>query len=82
MQDIIEEVDLRKRGVDDPILVHCSAGIGRTGTFLAVHTNLERELKGEKIDVKETVYRLRKQRIGTHLPLRPSTLRTSTLSIS
>ena len=89
MQDIIEEVDLRKRGVEDPILVHCryvspssssllctffglllmsiyfSAGIGRTGTFLAVHTSLDRELKGETIDVKDTVARLRRQRIGT-----------------
>lgn len=49
-------------------LIHSifSAGIGRTGTFLAVHTNLDRELKGETIDIKETVARLRRQRIGTN----------------
>eukprot|EP01127_Copromyxa_protea_P013121 TRINITY_DN3487_c0_g4_i1.p1 TRINITY_DN3487_c0_g4~~TRINITY_DN3487_c0_g4_i1.p1 ORF type:complete len:754 (-),score=114.66 TRINITY_DN3487_c0_g4_i1:342-2396(-) len=64
MREIIAEVDLRKGDPEDPILVHCSAGIGRTGTFLAVHIALARELQGEKIDIKETVSRLRRQRIG------------------
>merc|ERR1711991_413029 len=56
------------------ILVHCSAGIGRTGTFCAVHTitqNLERHMyenpdgKPEPtFNVFETILKLRMNRVG------------------
>jgi len=53
-----------------PILVHCSAGIGRTGTFCTIHSTLERikkELqenpKGDiTINIPEVVLAIRKQR--------------------
>jgi protein tyrosine phosphatase len=36
-------------------MTFCSAGIGRTGTFLAIHMNRQKALRREKIDVMETV---------------------------
>jgi len=53
-----------------PILVHCSAGIGRTGTFCTVHSNLEKMKLDQKeglpisFDVFKTVRELRNQRAG------------------
>jgi len=57
---------------NSPIVVHCSAGIGRTGTFCTVHTILEK-LKEDMKDnptkepcfsVLETVLWMRDQRPG------------------
>jgi len=53
-----------------PILVHCSAGIGRTGTFAAIHSTLKKvelQLKEKPdeeptINLVEVVLELRKQR--------------------
>jgi len=64
MKELINEVDVRKKGVDDPIIVHCSAGVGRTGTFIAIHMCLQRHKIEKNYDIKETVINLRKQRIG------------------
>ncbi|KAH9520385.1 Tyrosine-protein phosphatase non-receptor type 9 [Bulinus truncatus] len=45
-----------------PIVVHCSAGIGRTGTFITVDICLRRLEHVGTVDVKETVRRIRSQR--------------------
>ena len=45
-----------------PLLVHCSAGVGRTGTFIALDNLLEQN-KTEIIDVFQCVNLLRKQRV-------------------
>jgi len=58
--------------LDSPVVVHCSAGIGRTGAFFAVHITLERlkkhlqEKKEEpfKFEIFKTVLNLREQRTG------------------
>jgi len=50
-----------------PLLSHCSAGIGRTGTFLVIDIVLEAiEQKGKDIliDIQQTILRLREQRSG------------------
>ncbi|KAL7073209.1 hypothetical protein ACQ4LE_007513 [Meloidogyne hapla] len=54
-----------KKAKIGPIIVHCSAGIGRTGTFLALDILINRiKQKGPKCvcDVQRTVRMLREQR--------------------
>jgi len=68
---ILHKVD-KVRQRKTPIVVHCSAGIGRTGTFCTVHSTLEklhlhlREKPNElpEFNVLETVLKMREQRVG------------------
>jgi len=65
IEEIIFEVDkYRSPDYNEPILVHCSAGIGRTGTFITIHSLLHRDKFGKEIDVKNMVLHLRSQRVG------------------
>lgn len=47
-----------------PMLVHCSAGVGRSGAFCAITNCLQSFRSTGKIDVAESVRSLRKQRSG------------------
>ena len=45
-----------------PLLVHCSAGVGRTGTYIALSNILQHSVKGV-VDVLRSVAELREQRV-------------------
>lgn len=47
-----------------PVVVHCSAGVGRTGTFIAVENIIEKMHKNMPVDVFNTVLDIRKNRIN------------------
>lgn len=46
------------------VAIHCSAGIGRTGTLIAIDILLQHLRDNRKLDVFGTVYRLRHHRIN------------------
>uniref|UniRef100_A0A8C5U3D7 protein-tyrosine-phosphatase n=1 Tax=Malurus cyaneus samueli TaxID=2593467 RepID=A0A8C5U3D7_9PASS len=47
-----------------PVLVHCSAGIGRTGTFIALDFLLKMGKAEGRVDVFHCVQQLREQRVS------------------
>jgi protein tyrosine phosphatase len=52
-------------GLAGPAVVHCSAGIGRSGTFIAIDICLRRLLAVGNVDIMATVNYIRKQRFGS-----------------
>lgn len=61
-------LDFRQRFRSDyrpssPVLVHCSAGVGRSGTFIALDSLLEAAEYEDTIDVLDFTYRMRQNRV-------------------
>ena len=54
--------DVTQHDCSGPICVHCSAGVGRTGTIISLHLQMENVKKNNKINIYDTVVQLRKCR--------------------
>ena len=63
----LEKVEFYRQLIETkaPILLHCSAGIGRTGTFCAIDIGIKRYLETKMIDVPSTVIKMRQERAGS-----------------
>jgi receptor-type tyrosine-protein phosphatase beta len=46
-----------------PIVVHCSAGVGRSGTFICLDRILQQILVSDYVDIFGIVYAMRKERV-------------------
>ena len=47
-----------------PIIVHCSAGVGRSGTFIALDRILQQIRKSDVVDIFGIVYSMRRERVS------------------
>ncbi|KAK2172546.1 hypothetical protein NP493_950g01060 [Ridgeia piscesae] len=70
----VHSFDSERRG---PLLVHCSAGVGRTGTFIAIDILTQQAAAEGKVDVFQCVNLLRSQRMDMVQTLRLNALKTS-----
>jgi len=58
---LVKKVKAERRPSYSPIVVHCSAGVGRTGTFIGLDLIMQRLKSESKINIFETVKKLRFQ---------------------
>ncbi|XP_071953092.1 uncharacterized protein [Antedon mediterranea] len=60
----VKKIKQSSQSNSSPTLVHCSAGVGRTGTFICIDSMMEMIDKEQKVDVYNYVRKLRDQRIN------------------
>ncbi|RWS28580.1 tyrosine-protein phosphatase non-receptor type 11-like protein [Leptotrombidium deliense] len=67
--NFLEQVNKRQESIDSkgPVVVHCSAGIGRTGTFIVIDQIID-QIKEQgldcEIDIQRSIQMVRSQRSG------------------
>jgi protein tyrosine phosphatase len=54
----------RTESYSPPVVVHCSAGVGRTGTLMATHIAMQEYKETKSCDILKTVCNLRQDRGG------------------
>ena len=59
---LLNAINSKHKFSDWPILVHCSAGVGRTGTLIALDILMEQARCKKMVDVMNTVVKLRNER--------------------
>ncbi|XP_048802121.1 receptor-type tyrosine-protein phosphatase epsilon isoform X4 [Lagopus muta] len=62
MLKFLKKVKALNPALAGPIVVHCSAGVGRTGTFIVIDAMIDMMHAEQKVDVFEFVSRIRNQR--------------------
>ena len=60
--DLVSSVDFihERIGNNEPVMVHCLAGLGSTGTIIACYL-----IKYEKMSADDAITKIRKQRSGS-----------------
>lgn len=61
----LDAIELTGSGVYPPVVVHCSAGVGRSGTFITVDICIQKLETTGLVDVKGVVRKLREQRYSS-----------------
>eukprot|EP00057_Strongylocentrotus_purpuratus_P031007 XP_783327.2 PREDICTED: receptor-type tyrosine-protein phosphatase F [Strongylocentrotus purpuratus] len=56
----VKEFEARPSG---PTIVHCSAGVGRTGTYFTIDSMMDMSAREQQINVLDFVYRMRTKRV-------------------
>lgn len=62
MNELIDYARKENSDIKKPIIVHCSAGIGRAGAFVALYSLRDATEQGKVVNPKERVIALRNQR--------------------
>ncbi|XP_067124638.1 receptor-type tyrosine-protein phosphatase mu-like isoform X3 [Centruroides vittatus] len=60
---LIRRMRSENPNVESPIIVHCSAGIGRSGTFIVLDALLQQTEREKQINILSFVHKMRTQRI-------------------
>ncbi|XP_054920309.1 receptor-type tyrosine-protein phosphatase kappa-like isoform X2 [Dermacentor andersoni] len=64
---LVEMIELAKAHAPSskaPLLLHCSAGVGRTGTIVLMEAALDMARAEKRVDVMGLLYKLRQQRVN------------------
>jgi len=65
IRDLCEKVNtFMKSSEGGPIVVHCSAGLGRSGSFIGIHFSLNHLTENSHVNILNLILQMRQDRIG------------------